>query len=290
MISADSSQQNSARDVDNYSSSRNSLLISEYNQLSLRNMGEDGNIENEELQIVEEFETEYKKSERSLTQSSVRSKRNHSSSNIIDQDSVLIHMQDESIDETHDISSIFLEKELCYFQDPSFLFEGKPFVVFSKNNKIQNCNKVERFDVDIIKAGSADQTHELDSFDYKGLENTEKIKNPFNQLIDLRKDVKAFMNMNDLNHKNNERIADSSKTLWNIDKRYVEVTSAVDKLYWNKMGGIKNSTSAKLISDVKIKNENIAAKSDDSSSDSDYCSNQSTQQADMKSIYPLNLK
>ena len=70
-----------------------------------------------------------------------------------------------------------------------------------------------------------------------------------------------------------------------VNKKYVEVTSAIEKLYSNKMITKKlKSTFPKLISNKNIKNENFSVKSDESSFDSDYQSNQSTQQADIKSI------
>ena len=225
------------------------------------------NIENEE------FETEYKRSEKSLIDSGLKSRQNHSILNIIDQDSSLIHLQSDYIDETHD-QSVFLEKEVCHIQDPNIIFEGKPFVIFSRNNKIQNSNKVA---VDIIKIESIDTIHE----------SACKIKSQVNQLTNLKKDKKAFIN--DSTHSNDKQISNSDKNLWNINKKYVEVTSALEKLYSNKMA-TKNlkSTFPKLISDIKIKNADITVKSDESSFDSDYQSNQSTQQADIKSIYYNN--
>ena len=285
IFSADTSQQNSARDVDNYSSNKTSQLESELNQVTLRNMREDINIESDELGVVEEFETEYKKSERSLTGSGLKSGENHSLSNIIYS---IMDFQDESIDENNDKSSMSIEKEVYCYQDPRLILEGKPFVCFSKNNKIQNCNKA-RFAVDIIKTASPNKTFETENLCFKNFETIERTKNQLGQMKNLKNDVKAFMN--NLVNTNSEKVTESGKSLWNTDKKYVEVTSAIERLFLKQMGKSLQPISSNLKSEINKKNEDFhIAKSNELNSDSDYYSNQSIQQSNMKSIHHLIYK
>ena len=286
IISPDSSQQNSARDVDNYSSNKTSQLESELHQITLRNMREDVNIENDELGVVEEFETEYKKSERSLTGSGLKSGENHSLSNIIYRDPSIIDFQDESVDENSDKSSMLIEKEVCYYQDPRLILEGKPFVFFSKNNKIQNYSKFEKFGVDIINTESPNQTSETENLDFKNFENIERTKIQLNHMKNLKNDVQAFMN--NLVNSNNEKVTESGKSLWNTDKKYVEVTSAIERLFWRQLGKNSQPISSNLKSEINKNNEDFhIAKNNELNSDSYYYSNQSIQQSNMKSIHYL---